>query len=61
MMRLATRDIMEKMSPEEYLNLDGVERLKLETEHEEPYYKEFSENGLKNLKILNTDSSFLRK
>lgn len=61
MMRLATRDLLEKMSPEEYQNLDRVERLKMETELEEPYHEEFSKNGLKNLKILNTDLSFLRK
>lgn len=48
---LSARDILEKMSEDEYRNLSIAERVKLETEHEEPYHKEFSENGVKNLRI----------
>lgn len=61
MIMLSERDIMEKMSIDEYRNLSMAERIKLETEHEEPYQEEFAKNGIKNLKILSTDMSFLRR
>lgn len=58
---LSERDILEKMTMDEYRNLDIPERIELQTKHEEPYYEEFTKNGLRNLKILSSDLSFLRK
>jgi len=58
---LAERDMMDKLSEEEYRKLDLIERIKLETEHEEPYHEEFAKNGIRNLRILSSDLSFLRK
>lgn len=58
---LSERDVLEKLSVEEYQKLGIIDRIKLETEHEEPYHKEFSENGIRNLRILSSDLSFLRK
>jgi hypothetical protein len=58
---LSKRDVLEKMTVEEYQKLDMIARIELETEHEEPYHKEFSENGIRNLRILSSDLSFLRK
>ena len=61
MFMLSQRDILEKNTEEEYLKLELIERIKLQTEHEEPYQKEFAENGIRNLRILSSDLSFLRK
>lgn len=61
MFMLSQRDILDKMPAEDYQKLDIFERIKLETEHEEPYQQEFAKNGIRNLRILSTDLPFLRK
>jgi len=58
---LSERDLLEKMTIAEYRNLDIVERIKIQTDHEEPYHNEFAENGIMNLRILSSDLSFLKK
>jgi hypothetical protein len=61
MFMLSQRDILEKIPEEEYLKLELTEQIKLQAEHEETYHEEFTKNGIRNLKILSSDLSFLKK
>ena len=57
-MKLALRDILEKMTPDEYFKLDDKKKLTMKFEQEEIYEREFSKYGIKNLRISNTDLLF---
>ena len=57
-MKLALRDILEKMTPDEYFKLEDKKKLTMKFEQEEIYEREFSKYGIKNLRISNTDLLF---
>ena len=56
--KLALRDVLDKMTPEEYFKLDDEKKFTIRLEQEEFYEREFSKYGIKYLRILNTDLSF---
>ncbi|MBC8184574.1 hypothetical protein H8E88_26050 [candidate division KSB1 bacterium] len=57
-MRFTTRDVIEKVGAEKFLNMEPSEQIAIRFDTEEVYEREFEKYGVKNLKILNTDLPF---
>ena len=52
--RLAERDILEEIGEDEFFRLKEEERLKIRTDKESVYFGELEENGIENLRLVQT-------